>query len=240
MQEKQFASDLKWIASLLALGILAIIGAFALDWFGGAPGLGLGQMLLIGIGGLLIITAFLFRRLAKLPFFPPILRAVEFIGKILIHSYRVLALLLLAPIVIFLAMELGYRVLLPDASLFGRPDPNAALHQAYLARAQSPCFVDQDWSLSMWESTYQITVNSLVDRPYVGWDYSPYVSEYVNVDEDSRRVTPNSNCSVEGVYRVYMFGGSTTCRATVYLTLARFQHTCRQYWMVLLKARFVW
>jgi lysophospholipase L1-like esterase len=207
MQEKQFAPDLKWIASLLVLGILSIVGAFALDWFGGAPGLGFTQIIFLVIGAVFIMMAFLFRRIAKLPFFPPIEKGITLVLKGLLNGYRILALLLLAPIVIFLLMEIGFRLMTPDASLFGRPDPNAALHQQYLLRAQTPYFNEQEWSAQMWEDTYQVSL-TLVQAPYVGWDYPPFSSETVNVGADSLRVTPNSDCSSDA-YKVYLFGGST-------------------------------
>jgi hypothetical protein len=59
----------------------------------------------------------------------------------------------------------------------------------------------------MWEHTYQLTL-SMIEKPYVGWDFPPYTSQYVNISEDSLRVTPGADCR-EDAYRIFIFGGST-------------------------------
>lgn len=66
---------------------------------------------------------------------------------------------------------------------------------------------DQDWAAGYW-SDHIATIDRWIYTPYSLWRTRPRSGEYLNVDDQSRRVVPDANCEA-GAQRIYTFGGST-------------------------------
>lgn len=126
-------------------------------------------------------------------------------GKRLARWYSGLALIVLNTLVIILLIEGAAAVL----NTINPPRSELAeTIKEYKARMlRHSYYSTQDWAAQYWDE-HLLVVDRWIYHPYTVWRSLPFEGQQINVDEHSRRVTPDSVCG-EDSYRIYMFGGST-------------------------------
>jgi hypothetical protein len=65
----------------------------------------------------------------------------------------------------------------------------------------------ETWSRAYWDEHMQVA-DRWAYQPYTIWRTLPFQGDYINIDANGVRLTPNSNCTADS-YRIYTFGGST-------------------------------
>lgn len=117
--------------------------------------------------------------------------------------YRTLAVIVLNTLLLLLLVE-GAAALV----LAGREIPREEQVQAFKDKMlRLEYYYGQDWSKAYWDEHMQ-AVDHWVYQPYRLWQTRPFDGQFINVDEQGRRVTPGSGCAA-GKKRIFAFGGST-------------------------------
>jgi lysophospholipase L1-like esterase len=92
--------------------------------------------------------------------------------------------------------------LLPDLEAANRIDPAVTERPA---RDRADCYHDARWAKELFRE--QKKSKRVRWQPYVHWQRQPFRGEYINIDENGRRVTQNPSGTESP--RVFVFGGST-------------------------------
>ena len=166
---------------VFVLGLLMAALALLADPLGlSSAGLSSGQLLVAGVGLLLMLVAVL--------------------GQRVVSAYQGLALLLLNTLVLLVLIEIGAGVISYAISLGGddEADPDPRISQPYYA--------DQEWSAAFWNDFS--AAEKFAYAPFVVWRRPPYSGQTITVDEQNRRVTPGAQCEADA-FTVWAFGGST-------------------------------
>ncbi len=116
--------------------------------------------------------------------------------------------MLLNSLIIVLVIEVGASLALtmveqePEAASIAEQVERFKQKQLSLAY-----YHEQDWARAYWDEHMQI-VDHWNYQPYIVWRTWPFTGDYININQDGIRQTPESNCSDES-YRIFVFGGST-------------------------------
>jgi lysophospholipase L1-like esterase len=121
-------------------------------------------------------------------------------------AYRTAALLLLNTVLLLLLIESCSAITLAVA-------PRTSTLEQRIARfkrdvVQLSYYQQVEWAAGYWDE-HMRAVDQWGYMPYTVWRSRPFSGQYINIDADRLRVTPNSQCEDANAYRVYVFGGST-------------------------------
>lgn len=165
-----------------ALGVLVCTGAVLVDRLGGGTsGIGATQLLVLGLGLLLVAAAWLGPRAPA--------------------AYRGLGLLLLNTLVVLVLVDLAAIVALRATPA---ADPAAELRQRY---TDASYFRDKPWAETLQTETWTAAAGRPY-APFTGWMQHSFRGRFVRVGADRLRWTPGAACG-PGAFRVFVFGGST-------------------------------
>ena len=162
---------------LIAIGGILIVFAFLADL------LGYGDAGSFGIGQILLVIAgglvFLF----------------GVFGKRFIQIYRDFAVVFLNTLILIALLEL-------TAIVIGR----FSFRERQADIENLPYYAAQDWSKLYWdEAGLALGVRY---QPYIVWKHAPFQGETVNFAEDGTRLTPGADCQPNS-RKIFAFGGST-------------------------------
>lgn len=165
------------------------------------------QSLLIAIGGILIVFAFLADLLGYgdagsfgigqlfLAMAGGLVFLLGVFGKRFIQIYRDIAVVVLNTFVLIALLEL-------TAIVIGR----FSFRERQADIANLPYYAEQDWSKVYWdEAGLSLGVQY---QSYIVWKHTPFQGETVNFDEDGNRLTPGADCQPNSI-KIFAFGGST-------------------------------
>jgi lysophospholipase L1-like esterase len=148
--------------------------------FGGASGVGIGQIIQISVGMLLVLAGLLGRAFG---------RFYQALAVVVLNTWILLALLELTAIA-------TVRLKLVPSYV----DVTMARYQ------ELPYYREQDWTSEYWREAR--VAESYRYVAYAGWRHDPFEGAHISISADGIRRTPEADCS-EGAYIVFTFGGST-------------------------------
>lgn len=178
------------LVAMAGAGVGLVLVALVPDWVGlGRPGLGRGQVALLGLAALAILGAG-FLRVAPTSRLRP---AVRRLGS----GYRVLASALLTTVLLLSAVEAVGRWVIDN--------PRFAPSLNREGRARLPYYRDQPWTDRHWRE-FRLAERTRYS-PYSLWRTAPFSGETLVVDARGLRRTPGSSAAADAL-RVLCFGGS--------------------------------
>lgn len=168
----------------LALVTIGVLGDFLIS--GAGWGFGTSQLVVVFLGALVLVAAWLGRRLAAV--------------------YRGVALLLLNTLVLLLVVEVFAAAILAILTIV-QPGADAGAAAAR-GRRNLTYYTSREWGATYWDEYARVSSHTTY-RPYVIWRSSPFRGRTITVEEHSyTRRTPGSDCSAARAFKIFTFGGS--------------------------------
>ncbi len=127
------------------------------------------------------------------------------IGHRLVRLYQIVAVMLLNTLVLLVIIEVGAGLILRVSNT---DTPLAEQVEQFKQKQLSLSYYQaQDWSRAYWDE-HMALADQWEYQPYIEWRTRPAQGEYIHVDANGIRHTPESECGAD-TYRIFMFGGST-------------------------------
>jgi hypothetical protein len=124
----------------------------------------------------------------------------SYLGRWIVNSYKVAAIVTLNALLLFTCLELAATVV---AKIWKEPEPQG---DEQSPRAHVSYYASQAWAKQYWKE-FSLSRPELY-HPYVLWRRAPFKGDFVNINRDGIRFTPGADCSVNS-YKIFTFGGST-------------------------------
>lgn len=128
------------------------------------------------------------------------------VPKQLTSAYKTLALLIMNTFLCFIVIEALSIITLFVTDNVNNEQKIISYSVSNEARANLSYYQNAEWGTTHWQEFGSL---SGVYFPYILWRRDTYAGETITVDNNYRRIVPNTQCDEENPYTVYMFGGST-------------------------------